>query len=318
MSVVHPPPGGIPIVIQPPSIIPTDLRHLRYGAPGCDDTKRSPDELRLIREMVSEEVDQFLALYNIDPAACREMRNEPPHLQLAIMERGTLAKAMNPSGSLVARIRETRRGIQGGPQGGGAGGGMNRFGGAPPGAPLDVNGSELDRFLAMNQIDHAAINSLRNESPEVQNAVMAKGPLVNTTNNSASLMARIRNVKNDIAARINPLLPRSQRGGPQPQGIPGTHPGMTAQPQMLLPPPNMMPMMPQPQQPLQIQDSLLMNDAMKAIQKLTSAPDDQRGLTAPTPGAPVPSGPGSIIDDASDKHLEDSGLRAIQAMQNEF
>eukprot|EP00971_Amphidinium_carterae_P300837 5977517-Amphidinium_carterae.1 len=70
---------------------------------------------------------------------------------------------------------------------------------------MDPQATEVDRFLAEHRVDQAAVAALRSESADVQRAVLAKGPIVNTTNPSASLMARIRNVKTDVhglAARI--------------------------------------------------------------------------------------------------------------------
>merc|ERR1712039_1170343 len=75
--------------------------------------------------------------------------------------------------------------------------------------PLDPNSSELDKFLADNRVDQAAIASMRCETQEVKNAVMAKGPMVNTTNPSASLMARVRLVKQELQGGNTISMPSS-------------------------------------------------------------------------------------------------------------
>merc|ERR1711976_1120848 len=134
-----------------------------------------------------------------DSAAQKELRNEAPHVQLAVLERGPLRACTNPSGALVARIRDAKRGIL--DRGRNSGGASQR--------PLDPNSSELDKFLADNRVDQAAIASMRCETPEVKQAVMAKGPLVNTTNPSASLMARVRLVKQELQGGNNMGTPNS-------------------------------------------------------------------------------------------------------------
>lgn len=209
------PPGVLPPGALPPGMVPTgpppDRRSLWLGAPGADDKGRSKDEVRVIKEMCCEEVEMFLFANNIDTAAAKELRNEPPHIALAVLERGSLRACTNPSGALVARIRDAKRGILSG---------TARYGApAQPLSSLDPAASETERFLATNLIDQAGAASFRSEMLEVQKAVMAKGPLVNTSNPSASLMARIRTVK--------------QNGGP---GAPGAAPGAGAMPGMGAPP----------------------------------------------------------------------------------
>mmetsp|Transcript_59964 Transcript_59964/g.118948 ORF Transcript_59964/g.118948 Transcript_59964/m.118948 type:complete len:259 (+) Transcript_59964:36-812(+) len=170
--------------------LPLDRRSLWLGAPGSDDSMRSHDEIRIIKEMTNDEVEMFVQANNIDVAAAKELRNEPPHVQLAVLERGPLKACVNPSGALVARIRDAKRGVLSA---------SGRYGGTPPPNTLDPTTNELDRFLTDNRIDQAGVASMRSEPLEVQKAVMARGPLVNTTNPSASLMARIRTVKLDAA-----------------------------------------------------------------------------------------------------------------------
>lgn len=236
----------------------TDKRSLWYGAPGCDDSMRSPDEIRIIRDMTHQEVDTFLTTTTppIDSAAQKELRNEAPHVQLAVLERGPLRACTNPSGALVARIRDAKRGI--------LDRGRNKGGAAQ--TPLDPNSSELDKFLADNRVDQAAIASMRCETQEVKNAVMAKGPLVNTTNPSASLMARVRLCKQEVQGGNNVGTPN-----PPP---PAVIPPMMAPPPSL--PPGMVNSMPglevKPEPlalPAPLPDAAFDGEAMKAIQKFS-------------------------------------------------
>mmetsp|Transcript_120812 Transcript_120812/g.225875 ORF Transcript_120812/g.225875 Transcript_120812/m.225875 type:complete len:307 (+) Transcript_120812:83-1003(+) len=291
----------------------------RMGAPASQDTQRSPDEQRIIRETTNDEVELFLRINQIDTAAARELRNEPPHVALAVLDRGPLRACVNPSGALVARIRDAKRGL--------LQGGNSRFGGVPPPSALDPNSSELDKFLVENRIDQAGISSLRSESKEIQTLVLAKGPLVNTTNPSASLMARIRNIKQDHQA--------GKIAAP-PAGLPA------------LPPPAPAPVMPA----LALEDNRpstgavgnnqLNDEALKAIAKLTSpppAPAPSEGKAEVLPDARAEAmaekqsrsqsprrqvngasdeKAGSDISNDKDKRLQQEAMRAIAAMQDDI
>lgn len=315
-----------PVPLPPPAPAsqanPADYR---LGAPGSQDSQRSMDEIRIIKDMANDEVEMFLRINQIDTAAARELRNEPPYVALAVLDRGPLRACVNPSGALVARIRDAKRGL--------LQGGNTRYGGVPPPSALDPNTSELDKFLVDNRIDQAGISSLRNEAKEIQTLVMAKGPLVNTTNTSASLMARIRNIKQDYQAGKIAAPGQSQ---PQaPAGLPA------------LPPP----VPPAPVQPSlaledsrsaekSVGDSQLNDEALKAIAKLTTPPP----ASAPEPEGTSQEAPpeaaarrqsrsrsprrevngtsddnaGSKITNDKDIKLQQEALKAIAAMQDDI
>lgn len=287
-----------------------DRRSLWYGTPGSDDSRRSTDEIRIIREMVAEEVELFLQSNAIDSAAAKELRNEAPHVQLAVLERGPLRACTNPSGALVARIRDAKRGILGD---------RGRYGGAPAPSTLDPNASELDKFLAENRIDQAGIASIRCESREVQRAVMARGPLVNTTNPSASLMARIRTVKQE---------PQGGAGGAGGAGM-GTGAGAGIPSLAALMAAETFPQLPalalEDSRPggaqTNIASSALNEEALRAIQKLSASvvAGVTQQLEAPgwTPGGGgegADGGSGQAITNNEDKRLQDEALRAIQTL----
>lgn len=158
------------------------------GADGADDRGRSTDEVRIIREMAAQEVELFLTANPVDTGSANQLRREPPHIALAVMDRGPLRSCRDPSGVIVARIRDAKRGNLG-PN-------PNSRPSAPAVA-VDPKASEIDQFLMANRVDTAAVASLKSESLDIQRAVMAKGPLTNANNPSASLMARIRIVKEE-------------------------------------------------------------------------------------------------------------------------
>lgn len=269
-----------------------DRRSLWLGAPGADDSQRSADEIRIIKEMATEEIEWFLSSNNIDPAAAKELRNEPPHVALAVVERGPLRACVNPSGALVARIRDAKRGTLGG---------TGRYGGLPPPMTLDPNTNELDKFLADNRIDQAGVASIRSEPIDVQKAVMARGPLINTTNPSASLMARIRTVKTEAQGAAMGM--HGLGAAPAPTG--GAEP-------------------PQQSLALSIEDRRpssgidkrqFDDEARKAIQKLNAgAASPPREEKEKTPNVINGENGNSAISNTEDKRLQDEAFKAIQAL----
>lgn len=290
-----------------------ERRSLWFGAPGSDDSKRSQDEIRIIKEMTTEEVENFLLINCIDTAAAKELRSEPPHVALAVLERGPLRACVNPSGALVARIRDAKRGIL---QGGGRYGQV-----AQPVAMLDPNASEADKFLAENRIDQAGAASFRCETAEVQKAVMAKGPLVNTTNPSASLMARIRNVKVNAQNAQNSALGLGTTVGGAVAGVLGAQQPLVGLVSGGGPTPTT-------STPLALEDggdnAAIEDEVQKAIGKLqaVSQPGVGQLQVACPPAAqvsqlgqqPLHGAPGPIMTNNADQRLQDEALKAIQAL----
>jgi len=268
--------------------------------------------------MTIEEVENFLRVNCIDTSAAKELRSEPPHIALAVLERGPLRACVNPSGALIARIRDAKRGVL---QGAG------RYGqAAQPVAILDPNASEADKFLAENRIDQAGAASFRGETAEVQKAVMAKGPLVNTTNPSASLMARIRNVKVNAQNSQNSSVSLGLAGGGAVAGALGAQQPMAG----LVSGGGLTPAA--TSTPLPLEDSrqtVAMDDEVqKAIGKLQAAgqpgvaqsqatpPGIAQLQAAPPPPATIHGAPGPIMTNNADQRLQDEALKAIEALNS--
>jgi len=276
-----------------------DPRSLWLGAPNGDDSQRSQDEVRIINQLTMEEVEKFLTENAVDMGAANQLRREPTHIALAVIERGPLRSCRDPSGVIVARIRDAKKGTLGPAP-------TNIRPAAPaapkpapalPTAPLDANASELDKFLVANRIDPAGVIALKSESPEVQAAVMAKGTLGNSTNPSASLVARIRLLKEPGQNLPPPMAPGLVP--PPPAGAPAL-----ATP----PPPALM-------------DGDVSSEAMKAIQKLQAAQSQPGTMPATMPGdappPPIQNGTSPAIDNAEDKRLQEEALSAMQAINQD-
>lgn len=278
---------------------PRDPRTLRFGAPGGDDSGRSRDEIRIIQEMTNQELDAFLMQNPVDIGAANQLKRESPYIILAVMERGPLRGCRDPSGVIAARIRSARSGT------------LDPNPRPPPQqslpppvlVALDPNASEIDMFLAANRIDHSAGMALKNESTPIQEAVMAKGPLGSSTNPSASLMARIRIVK--------------EHGISQPFGLPGGPPPLPVGMQ-----PPMFAIANQPDTTGSAPGAGLENgpgthptvsnslaDTLMSIQKINQIGIGMVATAAP----PVPSG--VAVPSLDDQRLQEEARKAIERMQ---
>jgi len=263
----------------------TEHRSLWLGAADGDDSQRSLDEVRIINEMTSQEVETFLATNPVDMGAANQLRREPTHVALAVIERGPLRSCRDPSGVMVARIRDAKAGKLGpAPTNNNNNNSQGQQAQSsppplPPPQPVDPNASDVDKFLLINRIDQAGAIALKSEPPEVQRLCMSKGTLLNSTNPSASLVARIRLCKEPGAVGLNPP--------PPPASL--TALGDGSVPFMQPPPPT-----------LSLED--MAGEAAKAIAKLEQA---QFGQPVPTP-PPAPVLAGEI--------RQDEALRAIQGL----
>jgi len=255
----------------------------------------------MINEMTAQEVETFLAANAVDMGAGNQLRREPVHIALAVIERGPLRSCRDPNGVIVARIRDAKKGILGPAQTGPAARSQPQM--PPVQVSVDPNMSEIDKFLTINRIDAAGVISLKSESLDVQIAVMSKGPLVNSTNPSASLVSRIRLAKEPGAMPGMPLVPGLVSGQPPP---PAGTPALA-----IMPPP-----------PAITDTSFgdMSADVQKAIQKLGQSQAPAPPGLAPPPPSVLPVGgengnnSNSLINNIDDKRLQDEALKAIQGL----
>lgn len=164
--------------------------------------RRSPDEIRIIREILDEDIVKFCLDSKVDDAATRDLKAQTVEIQWAVLKMGPVCFSTNPSATLVARIRDVKRGIP-------TGGGRFTPANSQP-AIIDTSDpsklSDVDRFVLDNGLDNSAAIALRSEPLEVQRLVVGQGPLVNCYNPNGALMGRIRQARNGQA-------PYGQRGG---------------------------------------------------------------------------------------------------------
>jgi len=169
------------------------------------------------RAVAGDEVEAFIRMNRLDETAARNLRAEPPRVQAAVLDRGSLAECMNPSSALIGRIRDAKLQIKygGGPLASAGGrapaGTAARF--APDGSMADgsqvrgcagadlrvqpelVTPELLERFIMDNRLDDMATRNLRAEPCMVQAAVISRGSLAECLNPSSALIGRIRDAK---------------------------------------------------------------------------------------------------------------------------
>lgn len=137
-------------------------------------------------------VEAFLDASLVDDSAADALRDCPPAVQQAVMERGGLENARNPSSVLLSRIRDATGGERGGP------GGQSSVGTGPGPLARGENMEEaVEGFIATHAVDASAAEALRKCRPEVQDIVMTKG-IVGARNPSSALLARIRDAENSL------------------------------------------------------------------------------------------------------------------------
>lgn len=268
-----------------------------FGATDAYGFKRTPDEMRIMREMLDEEITGFVKDSEIDGPAARELMAEAPEVKWVVLQRGPVRQANNPSAALVGRIRDAKiRPVQ-----------------ATPAAVIDTTKplSEVDRFILENKLDQNAAVSLRGEQDDVQKLVMSQGSLVNCRSPAGALMARIR------AARTGQTVYRpSGSAAPPPPG--GPPPGVLPALQGVLggPPPPAPGMLALPGPPG--------GAAAATAEDLRAAAE--RAARAIMGGSTGPPGPGTAMAPAppqaqacastEDTRLNEEAMKAIQMLQS--
>eukprot|EP00929_Paragymnodinium_shiwhaense_P118962 TRINITY_DN9085_c0_g1_i1.p1 TRINITY_DN9085_c0_g1~~TRINITY_DN9085_c0_g1_i1.p1 ORF type:complete len:316 (-),score=73.33 TRINITY_DN9085_c0_g1_i1:153-1031(-) len=114
----------------------------------------------------------FLNNPDLTESAMVELRACSRAIQEAVIGRGDIKDARNPSGALIARIRDARQWVADA-----------------------LEPEQLDQFIEENELDEAAITALKSQPGWVQQAVCSRGKLIDVTNTSSALMSRIRDAK---------------------------------------------------------------------------------------------------------------------------
>eukprot|EP00927_Polykrikos_kofoidii_P028705 TRINITY_DN24990_c0_g1_i1.p1 TRINITY_DN24990_c0_g1~~TRINITY_DN24990_c0_g1_i1.p1 ORF type:complete len:1638 (-),score=319.69 TRINITY_DN24990_c0_g1_i1:93-5006(-) len=153
---------------------------------------------------LSDDIDQFVRINDIDSRAADSLRECALHVQEEILERGDFRTARNPSSALMALIKE----VQG------------RRAGPPRPRSSDANAfrtgdlqRDIAEFLSANVVDDRAADALRDSVPYVQEWVLERGSLGNARNPSSVLLSRIRDATAEMPADIRPPFEWGQPSG---------------------------------------------------------------------------------------------------------
>lgn len=143
---------------------------------------------------LQRDVEDFIRFNQIDDAAADALSKLSPDLQEAVLRRGDLTTARNPSAALLARIKACRESAA-----------QVRYeeedryrersryrerDGASP--------EEVAQFIRANELDERTAFALEDESPQVQRIVIDRGDLRNARNPSSVLLSRLK----DAAAEV--------------------------------------------------------------------------------------------------------------------
>eukprot|EP00746_Dinoflagellata_sp_MGD_P000822 gnl/MRDRNA2_/MRDRNA2_101512_c0_seq1.p1 gnl/MRDRNA2_/MRDRNA2_101512_c0~~gnl/MRDRNA2_/MRDRNA2_101512_c0_seq1.p1 ORF type:complete len:492 (+),score=130.76 gnl/MRDRNA2_/MRDRNA2_101512_c0_seq1:148-1623(+) len=181
------------------------LEEAEQATPGMDSAVKAIEQSRSLQVAVGN----FIMQNKIDKKAAEQLRAESLEIQEAVIKMGSLENTKNPSGVVMGRLGRAKKNAGYGPALGSSHGTaygkvMNLQANLGAGANSDIN-----QFIAENQLDARVANALLCETREVQQKVMAEGSLKLATNPSRSAMVRIANAK-------RPGGPRFESGRPNP------------------------------------------------------------------------------------------------------
>jgi len=120
------------------------------------------------------ELEEFIKSSGVDEGAAAALRSSAPAIQQAVIERGDISNARNPSSALMMRLKDAKV--------------------VPAGlsVPSGNVSADVEDFIRRNDVDERAGGSLRKATPEVQQAVMTRGDLSSARNPSSAILVRIR------------------------------------------------------------------------------------------------------------------------------
>lgn len=130
-------------------------------------------------------IDDFISESKLDERASDALKSCRPEVQMAVLERGSLSDARNPSSAVLGRIRDAEKD---------AGKGARRGSGPAP----QASEMELEAFLLENVVDERAAEAIRSASAEVQHAAIQRGSLQDAKNPSSALLGRLRDAEGSL------------------------------------------------------------------------------------------------------------------------
>lgn len=124
-------------------------------------------------------IEDFVTESTLDERAADALRSCRPEVQMAVLERGSLKDARNPSSAVLGRIRDAEKD---------AVRSARRAG-------VVASETEVEVFLLENVVDERAAEAMRAASAEAQHAVIQRGSLQDAKNPSSALLGRLRDAE---------------------------------------------------------------------------------------------------------------------------
>jgi len=163
---------------------------------------------------MQHEISKFVSENDLDSRAEAALKEHDDNVLKELFNRGKLTDARNPSAVVLSRLKEIKRDLdreetyvpRRGDGGGGRRGGNSR--------PAGTMATQIQNFVDDNNLDERAESCLRESDTAVLKELFSRGPLTDAKNPSAVTLARLREIKKDIAGdsrRQNDEAPR--RGG---------------------------------------------------------------------------------------------------------
>lgn len=187
---------------------------------------------------MSTEVEAFIITNGLDERAAKALREEPSAVQTVVIQRGGCAECSNPSATVLGRIRDANHaGIGKGGKGKGGWDPWSMMAAAAKGAwdwgPYARSAAaaygkgggkgkgalaEVEMFIAEMGLDEASAKSLRQTTPMVQAAVIARGSVKTCKNPSSAIIGRIAEALKGGGggggyAPSEPSVKRARKGG---------------------------------------------------------------------------------------------------------
>lgn len=132
------------------------------------------------QKSLADEVEAFLKLEpGIEDRAASKLKDASEEVQRLVLRRGGLEGTRNPSAVLISRVRNAEEGLK---------------------PVMEKASDEVERFLAIENVEPHAAARLRRASHHVQQAAIARGSLAGTRDPSAVLMTRLRDAEREEQA----------------------------------------------------------------------------------------------------------------------
>lgn len=125
------------------------------------------------------EIEAFIFNEGLNERAAEILRSKSKTIQEAVMARGPLALAANPSAACLQRIKVAQQN-------------MKSSGGVLATSSSVYNHTLIEQFIVDNKLDDRAAGALREKKEDIQNYVLSRGSLLHERNPSVACLLRIK------------------------------------------------------------------------------------------------------------------------------